>query len=114
MEIDPDLLKLKVPTFTLQPLIENAIKHGISRMTEKGEAKISAYRKEDLAFIEIEDNAGAAHEKKGLDEGLGIKIVDRRIKSLFGNDFGTTVRCIPNEMTRVTISIPYPEGGPRR
>ncbi len=105
MEIDPSLLKLKIPTFTLQPLIENAIKHGISNMLEQGTAKIHAYREDGLAFIEIEDNAGTFHENE-TNDGLGIKIVDRRIKSLFGNEFGTTVSCVPNEMTRVTIKIP--------
>ncbi len=105
MDIDPTLLKLRIPTFTLQPLIENAIKHGISNMLEQGIAKISAYRADGLAFIEIEDNAGKFREK-GTGDGLGIKIVDRRIKSLFGDDYGTTVSCMPNEMTRVTIKIP--------
>ena len=105
IDIDPSLLKLRVPTFTLQPLIENAIKHGISGMLEQGITKVTAYRKNGLAFIEIEDNAGTFHEKE-TNDGLGIRIVDRRIKSLFGNDFGTTVTCVPNEMTRVTIKIP--------
>ena len=105
MDIDPTLLKLKIPTFTLQPLIENAIKHGISNMLEQGTARIRAYRDDGLAFIEIEDNAGTFHEGE-INDGLGIKIVDKRIKSLFGNDFGTTVSCVPNEMTRLTIKIP--------
>jgi two-component system, LytTR family, sensor kinase len=105
MDIDPSLLKLKIPTFTLQPLIENAIKHGISNILEQGIAKISAYRKDGLAFIEIEDNAGTFCENEAND-GLGIKIVDKRIKSLFGNDFGTAVYSVPDEMTRVTIKIP--------
>ncbi|MEN6319473.1 MAG: sensor histidine kinase [Syntrophaceae bacterium] len=105
IDIDPSLLKLKVPTFTLQPLIENAIKHGISSMLEQGITKILAYRKDGLAFIEIEDNAGTYNEKE-TNDGLGIKIVDRRLKNLFGSDFGTTVTCVPNELTRVTIKIP--------
>jgi two-component system LytT family sensor kinase len=105
IDIDPSLLKLKVPTFTLQPLIENAIKHGISGMLEQGITKILAYRKDGLAFIEIEDNAGTYNEKEQND-GLGIKIVDRRLKNIFGSNFGTTVTCVPNELTRVTIKIP--------
>ena len=44
MEIDPALQGLKIPTFTLQPLIENAIKHGISNMLEQGVVKVSVYR----------------------------------------------------------------------
>ncbi len=108
MDIDPSLLKMKIPTFTLQPLLENAIKHGISGMLEQGRARICAYRKDGLAFIEIEDNAGSYCEKAAGD-GLGAKIVDKRIKNLFGEHFGITVSCVPNEMTRVSIRIP-PEG----
>jgi len=105
MDIDPALLKLKIPTFTLQPLIENAIKHGISNMLGQGIAKISAYRNDGHALIEIEDNAGAFREADAGD-GLGIKIVDKRIKALFGKDFGTAVYSVPDELTRVTIKIP--------
>ncbi len=105
MDIDPSLLNIQLPTFTLQPLIENAIKHGVSNMLERGRTRIRAYRKDGLAFIEIEDNAGA-FEENGSADGLGIKIVDRRIKFLMGNNFGTSITCVPNELTRVTVKIP--------
>jgi len=105
MDIDPSLLHLKMPTFTLQPLIENAIKHGIANMLDQGVAKIRAYRKDELAVIEIEDNAGTYCTNE-TNDGLGIKIVDKRIKFLMGNHFGTTVFCVPHELTRVTVQIP--------
>ncbi|MHC1726095.1 MAG: LytS/YhcK type 5TM receptor domain-containing protein [Syntrophobacteraceae bacterium] len=105
MEIDPSLLGIRLPTFTLQPLIENAIKHGISNMLEQGKARIHAYREDELAYIVIEDNAGTFQES-GLSDGLGIRIVDKRIKFLMGNSFGTSITCVPNEMTRVTVKIP--------
>jgi len=105
MDIEPDLLKLAVPAFTLQPLIENAIKHGISNMLESGVVKIHAFRNNGTAVIEIEDNAGTYFEREEGD-GLGIKIVDRRIKTLMGNRYGTSVQCVPNEWTRVTIQVP--------
>jgi two-component system LytT family sensor kinase len=105
IDVEPDLHNLAIPTFTLQPLMENAIKHGISNMLGQGIAKISAHRQNGLAVIEIEDNAGAYCENGGKD-GLGISIVDKRIKFLMGSEFGTTVTCVPNIMTRVTITIP--------
>jgi two-component system LytT family sensor kinase len=104
--IDPTLLDLKIPTFTLQPLVENAIKHGISQMLDQGVTRISAFRENGLAIIEIEDNAGTYDLAKQSKDGLGINIVDKRIKNLLGQEFGTTVTCIPHEMTRVTVRFP--------
>ncbi len=109
MVIDPALLKMRIPTFTLQPLIENAIKHGISQMLSQGVVKVSAYRKDSFAIIEIEDNAGTFDEEKQAKDGLGIRLVDKRIKNLLGDDFGTTVYCVEDEMTRVTIRMPMQE-----
>lgn len=104
-DIDPSLLSLTLPAFTLQPLMENAIKHGIANMLEPGVAKIRAFRDDGVAIIEIEDNAGAFCEN-GNENGLGIKIVDRRIKLVMGVNYGATVSCVPSEFTRVTIRIP--------
>jgi two-component system LytT family sensor kinase len=109
MEVDPSLLKVKVPTFTLQPLIENAIKHGISDMLTPGTARIRAYRQNGIARIDIEDNAGAYEEKNRSGDGLGIRIVDKRIRSLMGNGYGVSISCVPNELTRVSIEIPVAE-----
>ena len=105
-DVDPTLLSLRLPTFTLQPLIENAIKHGLSTTLEKGTARIRAYRRGDLAVIDIEDDAGTWTEPVGQG-GLGMKIVDRRIKDLLGQSYGVTVSCVPNELTRVTVQVPW-------
>ena len=104
MDIDPNLLNLKLPAFTLQPIIENAIKHGIANMLGPGVAKIRAYQN-SVAIIEIEDDAGTFCDN-GNENGLGIKIVDRRLKLMAGANYGANVSCVPNELTRVTISIP--------
>lgn len=104
-DVDPTLLTLKIPTFTLQPLIENAIKHGISHMLEPGIARIRAQQENNMALIEIEDNAGMFCEN-GTHDGLGIRIVDRRLKSFMGPNCGAIVSCNPHEFTRVSIRIP--------
>jgi two-component system LytT family sensor kinase len=104
--VDPALLGLTLPTFTLQPLIENAIKHGLSATIEKGTARIRAHHRDGLALIDIEDDAGTWSEPAG-EGGLGMKIVDRRIKDLLGNQYGVTVSCIPHELTRVTVQVPW-------
>ncbi|QJB58485.1 sensor histidine kinase [Pseudodesulfovibrio sp. zrk46] len=104
MDIDPDLLYVEVPVFTLQPLIENAIKHGVSNMVEPGLVKLSAKRDSDVILITIEDNAGCYVENES--QGLGMSIVEKRIKSICGDQYGLQVSCIPDEQTLVTIKLP--------
>ena len=104
IDVDPDLLQLKLPTFTLQPLVENAIKHGIAEMLEPGTARIRAYRQDGAARIDIEDDAGAYQPGPG--GGLGMSIVDRRVRSLLRGSGGLQVHCEPDRLTRVSIVIP--------
>lgn len=104
-DIDRDLLNLTLPAFTLQPLVENAIKHGISAMLEPGVVTIKAYRENGTAIIDIEDNAGAFLEN-GNEDGHGIRIVDKRIKLVMGNNYGAVTHCVPHERTLVRVSVP--------
>lgn len=104
MDIDPDLLYVEVPVFTLQPLIENAIKHGISNMVEPGLIKLSVKRNHEGMLISIEDNAGCYVENGN--KGLGMSIVEKRIKNICGEKYGLAVSCIPDEQTQVTIKLP--------
>jgi len=108
-EVDPSLLDLKLPAFTLQPLVENAFKHGLAHTLGPGTARIRARREEAAALIEIEDDAGAYREASGGD-GLGMRLVDKRIKNLIGPTWGLAVACVPGELTRVTVRVPLPEG----
>jgi len=107
--IDPALLPLKIPTFTLQPIVENAIKHGIAHMLEPGIVRITGCIEGEKAVIEVADNAGAYCEelKSG---GLGMNIVDRRIRNLYGDRYGLAVSCSAGQWTRVAVNIPWPGG----
>ncbi len=105
IDVDQSLMGLMLPTFTLQPLVENAVKHGISHMLEPGVASIRAKRQGSVAVIEIQDNAGLFRNSSTHD-GLGIKMVDRRLRFFLGADYGAEVTCNPNKFTKVTIRVP--------
>ncbi len=105
-DVEPELLQLRVPTFTLQPLVENTFKHGLSKSPNPGYARVRAYRRDGAVFIDIEDNAGAWTEPDFRQDGLGMRIVDRRIKNLHGDAYGITVTCVPQQLTRVTLRLP--------
>jgi len=110
-DVDPSLLEVRLPAFTLQPLVENAFKHGLAQSLGPGTARIKARRLPPHALIEIEDDAGTYVEPVGGD-GLGMRIVDKRIKNLLGPEYGVAVSCVPGELTRVTVRIPLPEARP--
>lgn len=104
-EVADDLMHLTLPAFSLQPIVENAIKYGISQLLEPGDIVISAGRTADLLTVVVQDSAGLYQPKPDSD-GLGMSLVDKRIKLRFGANFGLTVACEPGCWTRVSISLP--------
>ncbi|WP_421326552.1 LytS/YhcK type 5TM receptor domain-containing protein [Aeromonas veronii] len=104
-EIPPHLATLRLPSFTLQPLIENAIKHGISTLLEQGRIRLWTEEQPASVTIHVEDNAGAWQARPAGD-GLGMTIVDRRLKSAFDERYGVTIACEPEQWTRVSFTIP--------
>jgi two-component system LytT family sensor kinase len=107
IDVDPSMLRVKLPTFTLQPLLENAIKHGIAEKLQPGTARIHAFWEDGAACIDVEDDAGTYFERPTQrTDGLGLGIVEKRIRNLLKGDSGLTVACIPHQLTRVSIRIP--------
>ncbi len=104
-EIPPHLATLRLPSFTLQPLIENAIKHGISTLLEQGRIRLWTEEQPASVTIHVEDNAGT-WQARPTGDGLGMTIVDRRLKSAFGERYGVTIACEPEQWTRVSFTIP--------
>lgn len=108
LRIPDDLMHLRLPAFSLQPIVENAVKYGISQMIEPGRITISARRLDEVLTIEIEDTAGL-YQPKPEGDGLGMNLVDRRIKIRHGAGYGIDVECKPECWTRVSIRVPVEE-----
>lgn len=105
----PDALaQARLPAFTLQPIVENAIKHGTSQLLGVGEIWLSASRQQDRLVLEIKDNAGL-YQEKSCAGGLGMGLVDKRLRARFGDDCGISVRCEPERFTCVTLRLPLEE-----
>jgi two-component system LytT family sensor kinase len=104
-DVDPALVRLSMPSFTLQPLVENAFKHGVSSLLGEGRVSIRARRRDGAVLVEVEDNAGA-WQGPADGAGLGMQIVDKRVKNLYGAAYGLSVECTPHELTRVTLRLP--------
>ncbi len=112
-DIDENILNVEVPTFTLQPIVENAVKYSISNILEDGKILIRGYRENGKIIIEVEDNGGFYDENcniKDSDEaGLGMNIVNKRLKNVHGEDSGLEVFCEPDVKTVVKLKISSPE-----
>jgi two-component system, LytTR family, sensor kinase len=104
VDIEEDLHSIILPVFTLQPIVENAIKHGISQLLGQGVIKLKAKRFKGMVAISIEDNAGRFEGRNR--EGLGMDIVEKRIKNLCGENFELRIVCEPEKRTCITITLP--------
>lgn len=116
-EVAEEVLKFKCLKLILQPIIENAIYHGVETMQDKGDIYIRAYSKEGLLYIEVEDNGNGmspdtlkqifeTRKKTRESSGVGFKNVNDRIKLCFGDEFGLRVISEQEEGTTVTIVTP--------
>ena len=106
--VPPALAHCQLPAFTLQPIVENAIKHGTSQHLGVGEIILRASRDDRWLLLDIEDNAGL-YSPKSASEGLGMTLVDKRLRAGFGDGCGITVTCEPERFTRITLRLPLEE-----
>lgn len=114
-DVGEECLNYLCNKITLQPIIENAIYHGIDRMVDEGKINIGIHQKDDRIIFTVEDNGVGMteeqceeilHEDASDRVGIGIKNVNDRIKIYFGEEYGLTIQSELDEGTRVTISMP--------
>jgi two-component system LytT family sensor kinase len=108
-DIDDGTLDILVPSMLLQPLVENSIKHGLSKKVEGGTIRIRTFRTENRLHLLVEDDGvGIPEEKLAtlLDRGIGVTNVHERLKVLFGADYRMWVESQPGKGARIEIEIP--------
>lgn len=117
-EVEPDIEQYKTIKLVIQPVIENAIYHGMEYMDGEGEIYIRAYTRGKDLYLEVEDNGpgmpeeqvenlltgGEKARQKG--SGIGLKNVNQRIQLYFGAQYGLEIESEPDEGTTVRIHIP--------
>ena len=86
-DIDPDTLDTDVPRLILQPLVENAIKHGIGPRAGQGLVQISTQKRPDGTWIEVRDNGVglSRNARVGFAKGVGLSNTRARLECLYGN-----------------------------
>ncbi|CDZ23436.1 hypothetical protein CCDG5_0293 [[Clostridium] cellulosi] len=127
-EIDPELLEVKVPRLLIQPLVENAINHGVANYRGKGVVKVTAAKFNELIRITVEDNGAGIDpdeleiingrlsmndedyfkyaENNGL-RGIGLENVNCRIKLFYGPQYGIKIESKKGSFTKIYFDIPH-------
>ncbi len=121
VDVPDDLLSHSTPKLILQPIIENAIYHGIEYMVDEGEIQIKAYIEDTKMVLEVADN-GLGMTPEVIDKllfckdeaiethkgsGVGVRNVDERIKIRYGDEYGIGITSEVEEGTVVKIHLPY-------
>ena len=112
-QVDADALDCAIPVFTLQPLVENAIKHGVSAQTRRCTVKVGARVQRDALEIEVSDDGPGAEPKAALNaRGLGIRAVRERLLARYGDRSGMRVDTAPGQGFRVRVTLPAERARP--
>lgn len=119
--------KVKIPRLLIQPLVENAVYHGIDRLRGKGEILLKAYIEDDRLVIVVMDTGpgidsaelDALNRRLAMDNdtyfknlrtgtrhSIGIENVNRRIKLFYGDSYGLKIESEKGQYTRVIVSVP--------
>jgi two-component system, LytTR family, sensor kinase len=108
-QIEEPTLDAFVPSMLLQPIVENALKHGLAAKLGGGEITIRTSTRDGRLIIEIEDNGvGIPQDRMSqvFGDGIGISNVHERLRVLYGGDFQMNISSQEGEGTRIRIEIP--------
>ena len=108
-EIDPEVLQALVPNLIVQPLVENAIQHGVSKTDGKGYLAVRAWREDEHLCLSVRDN-GSSFSGDGaanLTEGIGLTNTRARLQQMYGAAQSLTFRAADGGGLIAQITLPY-------
>ena len=114
LSVAPEVLPVAVPFLCIQPLVENAVRHGLEAAEGSGTITIQAHDRGQECVIEVEDDgAGEDPEKvrRALAgdvsiDSIGLGNVDARLRTTYGDEYGLVVETAPGAGTKVTVRVP--------
>ncbi len=119
IDIDPSLYQYRIMKLTLQPLVENALYHGIKNKRSGGTIRVTGRKEGSLVRLSVEDNGAGMDEKElaslreeiakpcsGTTSGFGMANVNERIRMNFGPSYGLYLESQKDVGTTVTVTIP--------
>ena len=125
LNVPAELLHIKIPKMSLQPIVENSVNHGIEEMAEDTTIYIKVFKEENNVIIEVSDmGIGMSQEKLNelirsinskeqisddKEHGRALYNVQQRIKMYFGKEYGLQIFSQEGAYTKVSICIPFDE-----
>jgi two-component system LytT family sensor kinase len=112
IEVPAALRQLRIPSLMLQPLVENAVKHGIAPLRDGGEVRMSAQLDDhnaEVLRLTVEDTGAGASEhelRDGRGAGVGLANVERRLTAHYGTLASIAITSAPGRGTRVELRLP--------
>lgn len=112
--VAPEVLPVSVPFLAVQPLVENAVRHGLEGRTGTGRVTLGAQDAGSEAYIWVEDD-GAGSDPETIrrilagesdSDSVGMGNVDARLRQVFGEDYGLVVETAPGAGTKVSFRVP--------
>lgn len=110
VQIDSSLASYPVPPMILQPLVENAIRHGIAPAEEGGMISVQIRKAGDgIVFLVTDTGVGlSCKDPLTADGGVGLKNTDARLRKVYGESAGLKIRSLPGTGCEVTFTLPLP------
>jgi two-component system LytT family sensor kinase len=119
LSIAPEVLGVAVPFLCIQPLVENAVRHGLEGVASGvGHVRITALDRGQDCVIEVEDDGAGEDPEKvrralagtgssdGAVDSVGLGNVDARLRATYGDDYGLVVETAPGAGTKVVVRVP--------
>ena len=108
-QIDPAVQAALVPSLILQPLVENALKHGVTRSEGNGRVTLSARRAANRLIVAITDD-GPGPGTTGTDSGIGLANTRERLEQMYGSGGAVSLRPAPGGGTVAEVTVPFEVG----
>jgi len=105
IDVDDDVLDAAVPNLILQPLVENALRHGLGHKPGPVNVRISARREDGQLYLRVDDD-GLGLPATGVPDGVGLANTRSRLQVLFGDDAQLELGAIPGGGTRAEVRLP--------
>jgi signal transduction histidine kinase len=105
--LDPETLDCLIPAFTLQPLVENAVRHGIAAQPRGGTLTVTSRLENDALILQVrDDGAGAEPDAVASASGLGVRAVRQRLETRYGARARLDVEAVPGAGFAVRVLLP--------